>query len=120
MKTNKILTGILGLAAVGWGMGALAQDINTVETGPSPTVVTLGTTPVVTAILSQPGLFGGHTYTGWSFLVNDGSGSADVFATAAVLTGLGYVPTVGDAITLGGTYDPFHQIPEFENPSLAI
>jgi hypothetical protein len=119
MKTNKILTGIIGLAVVGWAAGAWAQNIATVEAGPSDVAATLGTDPVVTAILSQPGVFGGHTYTGWSFLANDGSGSVDVFATAATLTTLGYTPTLGDSISLGGTYFPFHQIPEFESSTPA-
>jgi len=76
--------------------------------------VTLNSDPVVTAILSQPGTFGGHTYTGWSFLVNDGTGSLDIFASASSLTTLGYTPTVGDALSISGTYSPFHQIPEIE------
>jgi hypothetical protein len=76
--------------------------------------VTLNSDPVVTEILSQPGTYGGHTYTGWSFLVNDGTGSLDIFATAASLTTLGYTPTVGDALSISGTYSPFHQIPEIE------
>jgi hypothetical protein len=79
-------------------------------------LVTLGdvSSPVVTAILSQPGLSGGHNYTGWSFLVNDGTGSLDIFASAASLTTFGYTPTVGDVLSLSGTYEPFHQIPEIE------
>lgn len=76
--------------------------------------VTLTSDPVITEILSQPGIYGGHTYSGWSFLVNDGTGSLDVFATAATLTTLGYTPTVGDALSISGTYSPFHQIPEIE------
>jgi len=90
-----------------------ADTIATIEGYTSGTAVTLNTSPVVTAILSQPGTWNGKTYTGWSFLVQDSSGSLDIFATGAALTTLGYTPSVGNIITsLSGTYSPFHQIPE--------
>lgn len=90
-----------------------ASNIATIEAQPSGTSgLTAGSggdpTAVVTAILSQPGTFNGKTYTSWSFLVNDGSGSLDVFGA---MPG-GYTPTVGDAVTATGTFSPFHQIPE--------
>lgn len=68
-----------------------------------------GKYPVVTAILSQPGTVDGYTYTTYSFLAQDSTGSLDVFSA---LTGLGYTPAVGDAISISGKYSPFHQIPE--------
>jgi hypothetical protein len=107
----------VGLALVSFIPAALATNIATIETNSSGTLVTLDSSPVVTAILSQPGSFGGHTYTGWSFLVQDGTGSLDVFATAAVLTGLGYTPAVGDVLSIAGSYSPFHQIPEIATPT---
>ena len=61
---------------------AHAANIATIETQASGTAVTLDTSPVVTAILSQPGTWNGKTYTGWSFLAQDSSGSLDIFATA--------------------------------------
>ena len=92
---------------------AHAANIATIETQASGTAVTLDTSPVVTAILSQPGTWNGKTYTGWSFLAQDSSGSLDIFATATALSGLGYTPTAGNIITsVSGTYSPFHQIPE--------
>jgi len=75
--------------------------------------------PVVTAILAQPGVFkatlkGGatvsKTYSNWSFLINDGSGSLDVFGKMP--TGNTYIPTVGDAVTATGSYIPYNGIPE--------
>jgi len=70
------------------------------------------TSPVVSEILSQPGTVNGHVYTNWSFLVNDGTGSLDVFASQATLQTAGYTPTMGDAVQVIGTYAPYHQIPE--------
>jgi autotransporter-associated beta strand protein len=65
---------------------------------------------VITAILSQPGTVNGDPYTNWSFLVNDGTGSLDIFGHMP--TGSTYIPTVGDAINLSGTYSPFDSVPE--------
>ena len=85
------------------------------------TGIALDTSPVVTAILSQPGTWNGKTYTGWSFLVQDSSGSIDVFGSSTVLSGLGYTPSVGNIITsITGTYSPFHQIPEIATPTALI
>jgi len=55
-----------------------------------------------------------HTYTSWSFLANDGTGSIDIYGT---LAGLNYTPTLGDAITATGEYYPYHQLPELEYPT---
>jgi len=96
------------------GSAALAaptfgSNIAAVEGQASGTAATLGSSPIVTAVLSYPGTVNGKTYTSWSFLANDGTGSLDIFGT---LSGLGYTPTVGDAIGVTGTYSPYHQIPE--------
>jgi hypothetical protein len=95
---------------------AKAASIGTVETQPSGTAVAIGDigsgdpTPVITAILSQPSTVNGTTYTNWSFLANDGTGSLDMFGHMPV--GSTYVPTLGDGISASGTYSPFDQIPE--------
>ena len=106
------LSALLVVGATGY-----ASSIATLEALGSGTYAsqTIGdvSSPVVTAILSQPGTYGGHTYTTWSFLVNDGSGSMDMYATAAAVGS--YVPTVGDVISASGTFSPFHQLPEFES-----
>jgi len=66
----------------------------------------------VDTIMSQPGTFGGHTYTGWAVLVGDASGSLDVFATASALTAIGWTPAEGQTVSLSATYSPYHSIPE--------
>jgi len=74
--------------------------------------------PVITAIVSQPGVTGGHTFTGWSFLVQDQTGSLDIFVSNAALTNTASISHnattfhVGDAITAQGQLSPFHAEPE--------
>jgi len=88
----------------------------------------MGTLPTtVQAILSAPQTLDGYTYTNNSFLVNDGTGSLDVFGkfpTAAQNPAggggagtypVGYTPTAGDVVQLSGEYSPFDGIPEMEN-----
>ncbi len=75
-------------------------------------------TPVITAILSAAGTATDtvgttKSYTSWSFLANDGTGSMDVFGKMP--TGNLYTPNVGDAISATGTYSPYNQIPELES-----
>jgi hypothetical protein len=93
-----------------FGANAWAQNIYHIETGGySNQVVTLDSSPVVTAILSQPGTYGGRTYSSYSFLAQDATGSLDIFGW----TNSGaYTPLLGDTITATGTYSPYHQIPE--------
>ena len=101
---------VLSVAVAGL---AQASNVGQIEPMTSGTLVSLDSNPVVTAILSQPGLVNGKTYSGWSFLVQDNTGSLDIYATGTSLSGLGYTPTVGNIITgLSGTYSPYHQIPE--------
>ena len=69
---------------------------------------------VVTAILSQPGTFGGHTYSYYIFPIYDGTGSLAVDGSATQMGG--YTPTVGDSINVTGEYYPYHLMPEIENP----
>ncbi len=118
MFAGKVVLSAVGLAAALSATPAWASDIAQVE-GLTTAAgnVTIDSNAVITAILSQPGTVGvspnpTHTYTGWSFLVQDGTGSMDVYASQSVLTSLGYTPTVGDTITLTTTISPFHQIPE--------
>jgi len=120
------------------GARAVASDALQIEqVAPNNTVTVLydntdGTDPfgypVVTAVLSQPGIFGGHTYTGWSALAADQSGSLDMFVSQTTLNGLPGVPTnstatppfgtpttslaVGDGVNVSGQYDPFDGIAE--------
>jgi uncharacterized protein (TIGR03382 family) len=89
---------------------ARASTIAQVETLASGTPATLDQKPVITYIASQPGTGDGYTYTNYAILANDGTGSIDIFGHLP--TGSTYVPTVGDAITVSGTYSPFNSIPE--------
>lgn len=84
--------------------------------------------PIITAILSQPGTYGGHTYTGWSGLAADTTGSIDLFVSQTVLSGLTGTPTnststppygtpttslaVGEGVNVAGQWDPFDGLPE--------
>jgi hypothetical protein len=80
-----------------------------------------GQDPVVSAVLSVPGITnpgtsGSKSYSGWSFLIDDGTGGLVIFATTASLltanSGGNYTPTLGDGLDLKGTYSPFHSLPE--------
>jgi DNA/RNA endonuclease YhcR with UshA esterase domain len=86
-----------------------ASTIATVESDSSGTVVTLDQNPIITYIAAMPGTGDGYTYTRYAILANDGTGSIDLFGTLP--TG-SYVPTVGDAISVTGTFSPFNGIPE--------
>jgi len=60
----------------------------------------------------------GVTTTRFIFLVDDGTGSMDIFATPSggTLAG-GYVPAVGDNLTMSGPFSPFSGIPEMGTPT---
>jgi len=66
----------------------------------------------VDTIMSQPGVYGGHTYTGWSVLVGDASGSLDVFTSSSSAAAAGWTPAEGQTVSLTATYSPYHSIPE--------
>lgn len=84
--------------------------------------------PVVSVILSQPGTFGGHTYTGWSALAADTTGSLDLFVSQTNLSGLTGTPTnststppygtpttslaAGEGLNIAGQWSPFDGIAE--------
>lgn len=87
-----------------------ASTIAQVEAFSSGTAATLDQNPVITYVASQPGSGDGYTYTNYAILANDGTGSIDLFGHLP--SGSSYVPTVGDAITVSGTYSPFNSIPE--------
>ena len=109
-----VLLGVFALAG-----RAMASDIAQIEallpltSGTNAACVAddfSGQFPVVTAVLSHPGVTDGHTYTSWYFLANDGTGSALIYASSAAVGS--YTPTVGDALTISGKYSPYHQLPE--------
>ncbi|MGA2244092.1 MAG: hypothetical protein ABSH48_03745 [Verrucomicrobiota bacterium] len=115
MKKNYLLVGFVVSTAALSAANALALDAYQIFNGSDTTVTydnASGSYPVITAILSQPGTFNGITYTSWSFLAADSTGSLDLYG--ALPSGGTFPPAVGDAISATGTYSPYHQIPEIE------
>jgi len=84
--------------------------------------------PIITEVASMPGVFGGHTFTGWSLFADDGSGSLDLFTSVATVTNLTGTPgndsatppygtpattfVAGEGINVRGYWDPFDGLPE--------
>jgi len=98
---------------------AKASSAATIEGQTSGTAATYdnasGAFPVVNAILSSPGSGdGGYTYNNWVFLAPDSTGSLDIFYNSSVSS---YAPTLGDGLSVTGTWSPFDGIPEVENSS---
>ena len=111
--TKNLLMAAAAVSAIGvCASTALAQNISTVEGQASSTAASLSDNPVITAVLSQPGTVDGRSYTSWSFLVQDGTGSLDVFYSS---TASSYVPVVGNTVSINGNYSPFDGIPEIAN-----
>jgi hypothetical protein len=111
LKQRALSAGAIASAVVLLGTNAWAANIFHIETGGySNQVVTLDSSPVITAILSQPGTFNGRSFYNYSFLAQDATGSIDIYGVTN--TAVGYIPLVGDTITATGTYSPFHQVPE--------
>lgn len=121
MKNNLLLTGIITSSVVLFGANALADDAATIEGLTSGSAVTFdnasGAYPIVSAILSTPQTLDGYTYTRYVFLAQDSSGSLDIFGTA---NDSSYIPTLGDAVSITGTYSPFDGIPEVASPSTTV
>lgn len=93
---------------------SLADSAATIFGATSGSTVTYdnasGSYPVITSILSEPGTVNGLNYSSWAFLAQDSIGSLDMYG--ALPGGSSYVPTAGDAISVSGTFSPYHQIPE--------
>jgi hypothetical protein len=110
-----LLAGALSSAVYFAGASARASSIASIEAAASGALVSLGTQTdnpaVITYIPSVAGsTVDGYSYTNWSILTNDGTGSLDLFGHFP--SGDTYVPTVGDAVTASGTNSPFDGIPE--------
>src|SRR5260221_14109268 len=134
MKSRLLLASTIAVATAFVGTRVLADDATDIEQfyWPAGTYAQYdnasGDYPVITALASQPGTFGGHLYTGWSLLAQDSTGALDLFASAFTITNLGPAsanagaagtpytatssPALGDALNVGGQWSPFHQIPE--------
>ena len=107
MKSNtakKLLVTTTMVAATAiTGSNALGQTASTIESDPSGTLVNYNA--IVSAILSVAGTtIDGYTYNNNSYLAADSTGSIDIFAKS---TATPYVPALGDAISVSGTYSPF-------------
>jgi hypothetical protein len=127
MKNRLLLAGTIVSAIALVGARVYADDASDIEGFyPDNAYVAYddmsGDYPVVTAILSQPGVFGGHTYTGWSVLAQDQTGSLDLFISQRSLTTMTHNASasiaVGDALNVAGQWSPFHQIPELSFSSV--
>jgi len=112
----------VALATTGLVAPAFGETISTLEaayTGTNIAASTVGNTgggdptAVISSILSSPQTLDGYTYTNWSFLVNDGTGSMDVFGHLPS-GNTEPTPTPGDGISATGTYTVFDGIPELE------
>jgi hypothetical protein len=118
MTSKKLATAaIAGLGVALYAASGFASSINFTEnnTTSGTTGVTVGntTTAVITSVITTTGETGdGNTSTRNVFLLNDGTGSIDVFGPAPA--GDTYVPTLGDAVQVTGEWDPFDGIPELE------
>jgi hypothetical protein len=108
---KKFGVGLIASALVLLGTGVFASNIVTIEGQASGSAATLDSAPVITFIGSQPGTFGGHTYTSWGIFAQDTTGAIDLFGALPAGT-TEPTPTVGDAVNAAGTYSPFHQVPE--------
>ncbi len=130
-KTKRRLTrvnpssAVAALAVMGCGASVFGSTIASIESAYAAeatpranlTAQSVGTptdpAAVITAVLSVPQTLDGYTYTSWSFLTNDGTGSMDVFGKLPT-PNTEPTPTVGDAISATGTYTVFDGIPEIE------
>ena len=115
-------TALLAMACV-LATTAVADTISDIEqfvpSGTAGTVIdgnngVQGQYPVITYVLSQPGTIPGtpsRTYSTPAYLVNDGTGSLEVFSKTPSSNST-FTPAPGLAITATGTYSPYNQIPE--------
>ena len=109
---TRLIVGVAAAASFTCASSGFASTIASVEGQATSTAATIGdvSNPVITYIAAQPGSGDGFTYTNYALLVSDGTGSVDVFGHLPA--GSTYVPTVGDAVSLSGTFSPFNGIPE--------
>jgi len=128
IRSRLMLASMVAVAVAFVGTKVLADDATDIEQFYSTGSLvqydnTSGAYPIITAVASMPGVFSGHTYTGWSLLAQDSTGSLDLFTSAFTLTNLtgagagtayssSLSPAVGDAINSAGQWSPFDQIPE--------
>ena len=119
MKKHYLLTAIAVASTTVFSTSKLfADSAAAIEGDASGTLVTYdnasGAYPIVTAILSVGGqTLNGFTYSAskYAFLAQDSTGSLDVFGA---LPAGSFTPTVGDGVSIAGTYSPFDGLAEIE------
>jgi hypothetical protein len=121
MRRNRMLfAGIFAWAALQvLAFDVQASSIASAELSASGTPITLDQNPIVSAVLSTPTTTNGVPTTRYIFLLDDGTASMDIFGPSGgggALVG-GYVPAVGDALTISGPFSPFSGIPEMGTPT---
>ena len=122
LRSRVLIAGACASAVVLVGANAFGDTASSIEGGFYPIGSyaqwdnSSGDYPVITAVGSMPGTFGGHIYTSWSVFAEDSTGSLDLFAASTTLTTLtanaGATLNVGDQLNVAGQWGPFHQIPE--------
>ncbi len=104
-----VVTDVAGTGTDAGAFTYLQTTLAVVEGLTSGTVVTVTSNPVITQILSSPpGPVNGLPYTNWSFLIQDGTASMDVFGVLPA----GFTPVVGNTISVTGKFAPFDSVPE--------
>jgi hypothetical protein len=137
LKKRLLLAGVVASAVALVGVKVYADDAADIESfyTQNSTVAYDNTAgfdandyPILSWIGSQPGTFGGHTFTSWSVFVEDQTGSLELFTSQSVLTNLTGTPgnssatppygtptgtlTAGMGLNMQGGYSPFDGIPE--------
>jgi len=130
ISKNWLLVAVVTSALAFIGTRVLADDAIDIQSDPNYFATTYdgqgdqlyggnGADVVVDAILSQPGGFGGHSYTYWEVLMGDASGAIESDFSSSSLKALGWTPTVGQNITVSATWNPYHSIPEMVTATAA-
>src|SRR5579859_3959408 len=136
MRKSVLIAGVMASAVVLSGVRVYADDAVDIES-----FSTVGANvnydntagldangyPVITAVGSQPGTFGGHLFTGWAVFAQDQTGSMELFVSQATLTNLVGTPSndsatapfgsptttlaAGMGVNVRGDWSPFDGIP---------
>jgi len=83
MKNHQLLSGILSVSAALAASSVMADDASTIEGYASQTTgVTYdnasGSYPVITSVLTTPGTVNGKSFTAYSLLAQDSTGSIEI------------------------------------------
>lgn len=101
------------------GFNALADSAAQIEatTGAVTYDNASGEYPVISSILSSPGVVDGYTFKNYVFQAQDSTGSLEMYmSSTATYTPTGYTPNVGDTVSVTGTYGAYDGFPELESP----